>query len=457
MKHKTKGDKDPMLTREELVALDKKLVWHPYTPMKRYIEETDPVVVDRAEGIYLYDRDGSKLIDCNASWWVNLLGHNHPRLMEALRRQTEVVAHCSLADIVHEPAVRLAQKLLPLCGSSYSRIFYSDNGTTSVEVALRMAYQYWQNVGRPEKRRFVSLSRAFHGETIGAASVSGMSVFHGAIGPLLFDCIRLPSPSASPRDSDGEWYDEAFSRAGRILEQGAGEIAAVIVEPLVQGAAGMLMYPPEYLSRLIRLCRELDILVIADEVFVGYGRTGKFLAQHWASAEADIVCLAKGFSGGVLPFAGTVASDRVFGAFLGGPKSALWYGHSFTGNPLGCAVGIEVLNILEEEKIIEELGPKCEAVQLGLDNVSAHPWVRSARRTGIIAAFDLATPGSNEAEPDYLNELGRIFSKEARKRGALIRPLGNAIYFVLPLTVTVSEIQQIFDIVGRSLDAALPA
>lgn len=442
------------LDRSRIVQMDKRMIWHPYTQMRRYIDEVDPVVVARAEGIYLYDADGTRYVDGNASWWVNVLGHNHPRLMEAIRRQTETLAHCSMAGMTHEPAVRLAEKLLPMCGGSFSRIFFSDDGSTAVEVAVRMAHQYWKNVGRPEKRRFVTLSGAFHGETVGAASVSGSKVFHEALSDLLFDRVILPSPAEAKAEAEagrGEWHEGAFERARTILEEASGEVAAVVVEPLVQGAAGMLMYPPGYLSALRDLCRDLDVLLIADEVFVGYGRTGRFLAQHNAGVEADIVCLAKGFSGGVLPMAATLASERVFEAFLGGPDRTLWYGHSFTGNPLGCAVALETLEVYEDEDIVGGLGPRMEALQRGLDSISSHPWVTDPRRTGMIGAFTLAGPGAS-GESDYLDDSGWRFYAEARKRGAILRPMGNVVYFVLPLVITVDQIDALFDLVGDTLE-----
>jgi adenosylmethionine---8-amino-7-oxononanoate aminotransferase len=438
-----------MTTREEIVALDKALVWHPYTPMQRYIDEVDPVVVERAQGLYLYDKSGARLIDGNGSWWVNLLGHGHPRLVAALARQAATLAHTSLAGVTHEPAVRLAEALLPRCGPSYARIFYSDDGSTAVEVAVRMAVQYWQLRGLPRRNRLVSLSGAFHGETIGAASVSDAGVFHGALRSLLFDCIRLPAPGAA----DG-WHERAFAEAEAILRRRADEVAAVIVEPLVQGAAGMLMHPPEYLARLGALCRELDVLLVADEVFVGYGRTGSFLASHQAAIEPDILCLGKGFSGGMLPMAATVTTDRVFSEFRGGPERTLWYGHSFTGNPLGAAVALEVLAVLDDERLIEGLPPRCAALRSGLDRVSDHPWVRDARSTGLIGAFTLAAPEARSAGADYMDDAGWRFHAEARRRGAFLRPLGNVVYFVLPLNVTVTQIEELFAIVQESLEAA---
>lgn len=436
------------MTRDEIVALDKQLLWHPYTPMRRYIDEVDPLVIERAEGIYLWDKDGTRYLDGNSSWWVSVLGHNHPHLIEALRRQSETLAHCSMAGTIHEPAVRVAEMLLPRCGQSFTRLFFSDDGSTAVEVALRMAFQHWRLVGRPEKQRFATLKGGFHGETVGAASVSGAEVYHEALGSMLFERIVLPSPASG--------WEQALERAGEVLGERADEVAAVIVEPLVQGAAGMQMYPPEYLTGLRALCDERDILLIADEVFVGYGRTGSFLAQHQAGIEADIVCLAKGFSGGVLPMAATVTNDRVFEPFLGGPERTLWYGHSFTGNPLGCAVARATLEVLDDERLLESLPPKCEALAQGLAGVADHPWVRDVRRTGLIGAFTLVEPGAADAAADYLAGAGCRLYDEARKRGAVLRPMGNVVYFVLPLIVTAAQIDELFGVVRGSLEAAFP-
>jgi adenosylmethionine-8-amino-7-oxononanoate aminotransferase len=438
-------------TRDEIVELDKAFVWHPYTAMKPYIESFDPVVVERAEGIYLYDYDGRKLIDGIGSWWVSLLGHNHPRLVSALKNQADRLCHCALAGVAHEASSLLASKLIDACGNAFARVFYSDDGSTAVEVAIRMAFQYWQLRGEMKRTRFVSLAGAFHGETVGAASVSGGEIFHRALDPLLFECLRLPSPAEAARD--GEWRETVFARTEQILRENAAEIAGIIVEPLVQGAAGMLMYPPEYLREVYRLTRELDILLIADEVFVGYGRTGSFLACGGAGVRPDILCLGKGFTGGMLPMAATLTTDRVFDEFRGGPDRTLWYGHSYTGNPLGASVALEVLAILEDEKVLARMDPLCRAMQRGLDRAALHPWVRDARRTGLVGAFTLVDPG-REAPPDYLSREGWRFYEEALRRGAWLRPLGNVVYFVPALTMSVEQIDELFGIVSESLQAA---
>lgn len=444
------------MDRKTLVALDKKYIWHPYTEMQNYIENTDPVVVEKAEGFYLYDKDGTRYMDGNGSWWTSIVGHNHPTLMKAIVERTQSMVNCSFAGTTHEPAAMLAANLLPRCGKRFSKIFFSDDGSTAIEVAIRMAYQYWQNVGNTKKKRFVTLSGAFHGETVGAASVSGVEVFHSALGDLLFHRIVLPSPGKEDTavGGDSPWYERAFGVASGMLKKRHDEIAAIIVEPMVQGAAGMLMYPPSYLKSLHGLCKTLDILFICDEVFTGYGRTGTFLAHQQAGVEADIVTLAKGFSGGELPMAATITNDTIFNSFLGSAQKTLWYGHSFTGNPLGCAVANATLKVFDDEKLIETLPQKEAALDVGLKQLSAHPWVQDCRRTGIITAFTLVNPNQNSEATGYLNDAGWKFYAEARKRGALLRPLGNVVYFALPLTVTVKQIEALFEVCSASLQAA---
>ncbi|MBN2716106.1 MAG: adenosylmethionine--8-amino-7-oxononanoate transaminase [Deltaproteobacteria bacterium] len=443
------------MNRKHIVELDKKYIWHPYTEMRNYIDNTDPVVVARAEGFYLYDQDGTRYMDGNGSWWTSIVGHNHPTLMQAIVERTQTMVNCAFAGATHELAATLAASLLPRCGASFSRIFFSDDGSTAVEVAIRMAHQYWQNVGKKEKRRFVTLSGAFHGETVGCASVSGVEVFHNALSNLLFDRIVLPSPGKIADDAPSEttWYAQAFEKASDILETRHSEVAAMIVEPLVQGAAGMLMYPPAYLNSLSKLCRERDVLLICDEVFTGYGRTGTFLAHHQADIEPDIMTLGKGFSGGELPMAATITTERIFNAFLGSAEKTLWYGHSFTGNPLGCAVANATLKVFDDEKLIENLPQKETALANGLKRLSKHPWVHDSRRTGIITAFTLKDPQGGD-KAGYLNDAGWRFYAEARKRGALLRPLGNVVYFALPLTVTVEQINELVEVCEQSLDAA---
>ncbi|HLM74513.1 MAG TPA: adenosylmethionine--8-amino-7-oxononanoate transaminase, partial [Polyangiaceae bacterium] len=384
------SNRDRRELREEIVRLDKRRVWHPYTPMRRYIDEVDPLVIERAAGARLFDVDGRSYIDANSSWWVATLGHNHPRLVEALRAQASALCHTSLAGVTHEPAARLAEELIGVAPAGLSRVFYSDDGSTAVEVALKLALQKAQNEGEPRRRRFVALDGAFHGETIGAASLCGVEVFRRPFASVLVECFHVPPPS------DDEGYARAFEALSRALAEQGDEIAAVVLEPLVQGAAGMRMYRPEYLKKARELCDEHGVLLVVDEVFTGYGRTGPMWACEAAGISPDILCIAKGFTGGMLPMAATLVTERVFEAFLGSPDRAFYYGHSYCGNPLGSAIAREVLAIFREEGILEEAGRKASRIARAFADLAGAPGVARTRSLGMIGALDLA------AGPSYL-------------------------------------------------------
>src|SRR5512139_4082371 len=336
---------DAARRRERIVALDKRRVWHPYTAMERYRREVDPLVVERAEGPWLFDVDGRRLIDANSSWWVAALGHNHPRLVAALRRQAERNCHSALAGMTHEPAAELAEALCRAAPPGLEHVFYSDDGSTAVEVALKLALQFWHQSGRPARRRFVALEGAFHGETLGVTALGGVEAFRAPFAGALVEPLRIPSPA------DGA--EAAAAALERVLERGADEVAAVVVEPVVQGAAGMRISDPSFLRAARSLCDRHDVLLVADEVFTGYGRTGPMWACEHAGVAPDLLCTAKGFTGGVLPMAATLATRRVFDGFLGGRERAFYYGHSFCGNPLGAAVAREVLRVYEDEHVLE--------------------------------------------------------------------------------------------------------
>jgi adenosylmethionine---8-amino-7-oxononanoate aminotransferase len=432
------------LSRAEIVALDKRYVWHPYTPMRRYIDEVDPLVIDRAEGARLFDVDGRSYLDANSSWWVSTLGHNHPRLVAALRRQAEKLCHTSLAGVTHAPAVELAAELIAVAPRPLDRVFYSDDGSTAIEVALKLCLQLFRNEGQPGRRRFVALDSAFHGETIGAASLGGVELFRRPFAGVLMECLFVPPP-----DLHGDGYDAAFAALARVLEQSGDEIAAVVVEPLVQGAAGMRMYNPEYLRRARALCDAHGALLVVDEVFTGYGRTGPMWACQAAGVAPDILCIAKGFSGGMLPMAATLTTARVFDAFLGGPERAFYYGHSFCGNPLGAAVAREVLAVFRDERILEQAAPKAARIGRAFAEMGAIEGVSRARSLGMIGALDLS-PGAG-----YLGELGWRAHAEARRLGAYLRPLGDVVYVAPPLTIPDADLDELLDIVRRSVTAAL--
>lgn len=429
--------------RERIVALDKRYVWHPYTPMGPYIAGTDPLVIERAEGVYLHDVDGRRYLDANASWWTSSLGHRHPRLVAALKRQADQLCHTALAGITHEPAAALAEALVKVAPPGLGHVFYSDDGSTAVEVAMKLCLQYWAQNGRPARRRFVALDGAFHGETLGVTALGGVEVFRRPFAGVLLECLHVPSPG------DASAYAQAFEALARTLREGADSIAAVVLEPLVQGAAGMRIYDPGYLRLVRELCTEHDVFFVADEVFTGYGRTGKMWACDHAGVSPDLLCTAKGFSGGMLPMAATLATDRIFEGFLGGAERAFYYGHSFCGNPLGAAVALEVLRIYEDEKIVEGVQPKAAQIAAAFAEMASLPGVARTRALGMIGALEL------EGDAGYLADAGwRVFS-EARRRGVYLRPLGNVVYVAPGLVATEPELAELLQTARESVAAAV--
>lgn len=432
-----------MTHRQTIVALDKRYVWHPYTPMQKYIDETDPLVIERAEGSRLWDVDGKSYIDATSSWWVASLGHGHPRLVRALVEQAKRFAHVSLAGTTHEPAARLAEELIAVAPRGLEKVFYSDDGSTAVEVALKLALQLAHNEGRPERRRFVALDGAFHGETIGAASLGGVEIFRKPFSGVLLECVHVPSPA------DGDAYERAFTALEAVVGEGGGTIAAVVLEPLLQGAAGMRVYDARYLQRVRRLCDVHDIPLVVDEVFTGYGRTGAMWACDRAEISPDILCVGKGFSGGMLPMAATLATKRVFDGFLGDPDRAFYYGHSYCGNPLGSNIAREVLAVYRDERIVEHAARKGRVIAEAFARFLSIPGVARTRSLGMTGALDLS------ADAGYSGKGGWRVYDEARRRGAYLRPLGDTVYIAPPLNIEDSDLDELLSIVEASVRAAL--
>lgn len=428
--------------RAAVIAADKRFLWHPYTPMTRYLDEVEPLVIDRAAGARLYDADGRSYIDANSSWWVASLGHAHPRLVRALTEQAARLAHVSLAGITHEHAARLAEELIGVAPAGLTRVFYSDDGSTAIEVAVKLAVQLWQQSGRPSRRRFVALDGAFHGETLGATSLGGVEVFRRPFASVLMECVHVPSPA------DEGAFDRAFAALEQVVREGADTIAAVVLEPLVQGASGMRMYDAAYLKRARDLCDAHDVLLIIDEVFTGFGRTGPMWACDHAGIRPDMLCAAKGLSGGMLPFAATLVTDRVFDAFLGPPDRAFYYGHSYCGNPLGAAIAREVLAVYREEQILEHAAGKAARIAEAFRGFADLPGVARTRSLGMIGALDL------DARGGYLGRAGWRVYEEALKRGAYLRPLGDIVYIAPPINIPDADLDELLAIAGDSVRAA---
>jgi adenosylmethionine---8-amino-7-oxononanoate aminotransferase len=426
--------------RDRIVELDKRYVWHPYTPMGAYLSDVDPLVISHASGVRIVDVNGRSYLDGNASWWTAVLGHRHPRLLRALSAQAEVLAHTSLAGVTHAPAARLAEELIAVAPRGLSRVFYSDDGSTAVEVAIKLALQYWAQNGRPRRRRFVALDGAFHGETLGATALGGVEVFRRPFAGALMECVHVP-PVA-----DG--HERAFATLSDLLDAGRDEIAAVVLEPLVQGAAGMRIYGTELLQQARDLTLRHDVFLVLDEVFSGYGRTGSMWASDHAGVAPDLLCTAKGFTGGMLPMAATLATNRIFDGFLGEPERAFHYGHTFCGNPLGAAVAREVLAVYRDEQVVENIEHKARLIADAFAAMRNLPGVVETRSFGMIGALDLA------GERGYHERAGWRVYTEALRRGAYLRPLGNVVYVTPALNIADADLAELLAILAESIKAA---
>ncbi|MBW2234241.1 MAG: adenosylmethionine--8-amino-7-oxononanoate transaminase [Deltaproteobacteria bacterium] len=412
--------------------------------MSRYRAEVEPLVVAEARGSRLVDADGKTYLDGNGSWWTCALGHNHPRLVAALKQQAEQLCHTALAGIAHENASELAEALVSVAPDGLEHVFFSDNGSTSVEVAMKLALQYWAQNGRPERTRFAALSDAFHGETLGVTALGGVEVFRAPFDPVLLECAHLPSPG-DPEVS----LERALDALETIVREGADSLAAIVLEPMVQGAAGMRIYDAAYLRRARELCDRHDVFLVADEVFAGYGRTGTRWACDHAGIAPDVLCTAKGFTGGMLPMAGTLATERIFQGFLGDAERAFYYGHTFCGNPLGAAVAREVLRVYDEERILERAKPKAARIADAFAAMGKLPGVARTRALGMIGALDL------EGGAGYLADAGWRVYAEARERGAYLRPLGNVVYVTPSLNIPDEDLDALLAIARESVEAVV--
>jgi adenosylmethionine-8-amino-7-oxononanoate aminotransferase len=407
--------------------------------MQEWRERGRPLVIERAAGSRLFDADGRSYLDANASWWTSALGHGHPRLLAALRRQAESLCHTALAGIAHAPASELAEALCAVAPAGLEHVFFSDDGSTAVEVAMKLALQLHAQGGRPERRVFVALDGAFHGETLGATALGGVELFRRPFEGALLECLHVPPPLGSGS------LDRAVGVLERTLAAQAKRIAALVLEPIVQGAAGMRVYDVGYLRAARELCERHEVLLVFDEVFTGYGRTGPMWACAHAGVAPDLLCTAKGLTGGVLPMAATLATRRVFDGFLGAPERAFHYGHTFCGNPLGAAVALEVLRVFEDERVLERAKPKAERIARAFAAMAQLPGVAAVRSLGMIGALDLA------GDAGYLAQAGWRVYEAARARGAYLRPLGNVVYVTPSLNIPDEDLDHLLAIVQESV------
>ncbi|WP_225445930.1 aspartate aminotransferase family protein [Paenibacillus arenosi] len=522
--------------KQELLLKDKQYVWHPFTQMKDY-EHSDHLLIERAEGIFLIDADGRRYYDTVSSWWCNVHGHGHPRIKAAIQRQLDAFDHIMFSGLTHAPGIELAEKLVDITPEGLNKVFYSDNGSTAVEVALKMSFQYWQQIGLKSKTKFVYLDGSYHGDTLGAVSVGGVALYHALFKPLLFHAHRVPAAdlrqargarakvtsglgqecrteskfeavlqqtcgreskltvdmiqaeamvpqlgshlyqerdvdtnlvrgtrksgtstasedtgAAARLESERKVAEQALAAVRELFEREGDTIAGIVVEPMLMGAGGMIMTPAAYMQGLRELCTQHHVHLIADEVATGFGRTGKMFACEHAGVSPDIMCLSKGLTAGVMPLAVTLCTDAIYAAFYDDyhTQKTFFHGHSFTGNPVACAVALESLRLFEEENVLERAQASAVALAAALrdSGLTALPHVADVRQLGLVAAFDLYADAERREPFRPEQRIGATIYQAGFEEGLILRPLGDTLYFWLPLCVTPEEVR---DIVARTV------
>jgi adenosylmethionine-8-amino-7-oxononanoate aminotransferase len=417
---------------------DKQVIWHPYTQMQT-ADNAIPIL--KGEGTYIYGEDGTKYLDMISSWWVTIHGHSHPYIAERISRQLSILEHVIFAGFTHEPAIELAEKLLALLSHNFSKVFYSDNGSTAVEVGLKMALQYWHNQGKARKT-IIALKGAYHGDTFGAMSVSGRSIFTQPFAEMLFEVKFVDTPVPGKEA-------ETIRQLREILAEKKDDVAAFIFEPLVQGTAGMVMYEPIILDEMLALLKSHQVICIADEVMTGFGRTGKIFATDHLSQKPDIICLSKGLTGGTLPLGVTACTENIYAAFLSEEKvKALFHGHSFTANPLACTAALASMELLLKPECLAKIAFISQAHIDFAKEIKSHPRISEARSRGTILALELKTAENTS----YFNNLRDYLNNFFLERNILIRPLGNILYLIPPYCVSESDLERTYQTIRELLD-----
>lgn len=434
-------------TQEQLSKIDLQYIWHPCSQMKDY-ETLPPIVIDHGKGVYLYDKNGKRYLDVVSSWWCNLLGHCNEKISARMKQQLDRLEHVIFANFTHEPAIQLCERLVQILPKGLCKFNFSDNGSAAIECALKMAFQYQYQTGHPEKKRFMALSEGYHGETIGALSVGGLDLYAEIYKPMLMDIVRVEAPDCY-RCPYGECRDtcqcECFQQAEEALSKYGQEIAAFIMEPLVQGSAGMRIYPPLYLKKLREACDRYGVLLIADEIATGFGRTGKLFACDHAGITPDILCMSKGLTGGYLPMAITVTTQEIYDAFYDdyNKGKAFMHSHTYSGNPLACSAALAVQDILEEEQILEHAAQRADYLHEQLMNaLGDHPNVGEIRHIGLINGIELVADRKTKTPFPSEDRVGYQIYKRALQEGVIFRPLGDVIYFNPPLIIKEEEINE---------------
>lgn len=437
--------------------MDKEYVWHPFTQMKGW-NENQQLVIDHGEGVKLYDTEGKAYYDGISSLWVNIHGHRRQEIDTAVKNQLDKIAHTTLLGLINKPSAELAQKLVEVTPEGLNKVFYSDDGSTAVEAAVKIAFQYWQHKGRPEKQQFINLGDSYHGDTVGAVSVGNIDIFHKVYKPLLFNTKKMTCPSfyhsnLAGIDSEAEFLAYLLDELEAYLQEHHGKVAAMIIEPLVQAAAGMLMQPKGYIKGVRELTKKYDVLLIVDEVATGFGRTGKLFACENEDVCPDMMCMSKGITAGYLALGATMTTDEIYDAFLGEATDykTFYHGHSYTGNPLACAVGIAGLEIFAKEKVIENLPPKMAVIAEHMQKMQAMKYVGDARQCGMLAGIELIRDKERRQpfEPSLLMAGG--ICQAARKYGLIVRNIGDVIVFMPPLASTVQQIDEMLCMLEQAM------
>ncbi|MDD2898866.1 MAG: adenosylmethionine--8-amino-7-oxononanoate transaminase [Desulfuromonadaceae bacterium] len=442
-------------TTEQLRQWDKRHVWHPFTQMSEW-ERDEQIIITRGEGCWLIDTDGTRYLDGVASMWTNVHGHCQRELNEALKQQVDRLEHSTLLGLASEQSIILAARLAEITPSGLDRFFYSDNGSTAMEVAVKMAYQYHVHVGKPERSRFITFRNAYHGDTIGAVSVGGIGIYHSTFKPLMFETILAPSPYCYRCELGCSRHlcsMECIDALETLMKENAGSIAGLVIEPLVQGAGGMIVQPAGFLRMVRELCDRYEILMIADEVATGFGRTGTMFACQHEDVVPDIMAISKGIAAGYLPLAATVTGDKVYSAFLGSYSElkTFFHGHTFTGNPLACAVALKSLELFDENNLLVELQYKVAKLKLRLADFESMPHVGDVRQCGLAAGIELVVDTESGTPYPWEDKVGIKVCLEARRRGVFSRPLGNTIVIFPPLVISNSEMDFLMDVLYESI------
>lgn len=446
-----------MDNKKQLIEWDKAYIWHPFTQMSEYLE-SEPLVIERGEGFYLVDVEGNRYIDGVSSLWVLVHGHGRPELVDAIKMQAARLCHSTLLGLANTPSILLSKELIHIAPPGIKKVFYSDNGSTSVEIALKMAYQYWQHRGEKRRKRFINFSNGYHGDTIGSVSVGGIDLFHRVYRPLLFKTYKAPSPYCYrcplklERESCGLSCVHEFER---IVKRYRDEVCAVIIEPVVQGAAGMIVQPHGFLNAIWRIAKENGLLFIADEVATGFGRTGYMFACEKECVAPDFLCLSKAITGGYLPLAATLTTEEVFNGFLGRFEDfkTFFHGHTYTGNPVACSVALKNLELYEAERVIEKLQAKIALMARELERFRDLPSVGEVRQQGFMVGIELVRGKKTKRPYPPRDMIGHKVILEARRRGVVIRPLGDIIVLMPPLAIDEETLKTLIDVTYESIKA----